>query len=211
MDKYLSIITNFGCHMKCPYCIIKKNGIKVPVTTIAGLQNLKDTILETGCNIVSVSGGGDPLHEYEKHKDYYSRLLAILNSLFIPLEMHTSYVDSEFDFSVCERVVYHVHSFEELMSIKRKGNEIVRAVSVVTDDMTEEQLLLYAGFVKGSKNIDELSFRQLVKENFETSDHLQDVLRKYHKELWWYIEQCDYNLYYVNGKIYTKFEDIGIK
>ena len=24
--KCLSIITNFGCHYKCPYCIVKKTG-----------------------------------------------------------------------------------------------------------------------------------------------------------------------------------------
>jgi hypothetical protein len=28
MDKYLSVITNFGCHGKCPYCIVRENGIK---------------------------------------------------------------------------------------------------------------------------------------------------------------------------------------
>ena len=27
MDKYLSIITNFGCHYKCPYCIVKENNL----------------------------------------------------------------------------------------------------------------------------------------------------------------------------------------
>lgn len=24
-DKYLSVITNFGCHYSCPYCIVKNN------------------------------------------------------------------------------------------------------------------------------------------------------------------------------------------
>lgn len=28
MDKYLSVITNFGCHGRCPYCIVRENGIK---------------------------------------------------------------------------------------------------------------------------------------------------------------------------------------
>ena len=31
-EKYLSIITNFGCHYTCPYCIVKHNNIDVPVT-----------------------------------------------------------------------------------------------------------------------------------------------------------------------------------
>lgn len=40
MEKCLSIITNFGCHYKCPYCIVKKNGISVPKTTVESLDNL---------------------------------------------------------------------------------------------------------------------------------------------------------------------------
>ena len=48
MDKYLSIITNFGCHGRCPYCIVRENGIKVPKSTIGGLDKLEDAIKMTG-------------------------------------------------------------------------------------------------------------------------------------------------------------------
>ena len=65
--QYMSIITNFGCHYKCPYCIVKENNLHIPRTTLAGLDNLEEALKENGCNIVSISGGGDPLHEYEKH------------------------------------------------------------------------------------------------------------------------------------------------
>lgn len=65
-EKYLSIITNFGCHGKCPYCITKTNNIAVPKTTIDGLNNLSNYLHENKYNIVSVSGGGDPLFQYEK-------------------------------------------------------------------------------------------------------------------------------------------------
>ena len=40
-DKYLSIITNFGCHYTCPYCIVKNNNMDIPRTTIKGLKLLK--------------------------------------------------------------------------------------------------------------------------------------------------------------------------
>lgn len=59
MDKYLSVITNFGCHGRCPYCIVRENGIKVPKSTVDGLDKLEDAITLTGANIVSISGGGD--------------------------------------------------------------------------------------------------------------------------------------------------------
>lgn len=64
MDKYLSVITNFGCHGRCPYCIVRENGIKVPKSTVDGLDKLEDAITLTGANIVSISGGGDPLCRY---------------------------------------------------------------------------------------------------------------------------------------------------
>lgn len=39
-DKYMSIITNFGCHYTCPYCIVKNNNLDIPRTTINGLDSL---------------------------------------------------------------------------------------------------------------------------------------------------------------------------
>ena len=47
MDKYLSVITNFGCHGRCPYCIVRENGIKVPKSTVGGLDKLEDAITLT--------------------------------------------------------------------------------------------------------------------------------------------------------------------
>lgn len=68
--KYMSVITNFGCHYKCPYCIVKENNLHIPRTTLSGLDNLEEALKENNCDIVSISGGGDPLHEYEKHIDW---------------------------------------------------------------------------------------------------------------------------------------------
>lgn len=31
-DKYLSIITNFGCHYSCPECIVRNNKLKMTPT-----------------------------------------------------------------------------------------------------------------------------------------------------------------------------------
>lgn len=46
-DKYLSVITNFGCHYSCPYCIVKNNHLNIPKTTIHGLNNLFSEIVKT--------------------------------------------------------------------------------------------------------------------------------------------------------------------
>ena len=53
MDKYLSVITNFGCHYKCPECIVRENGLKIPKTTIEGLNNLTKEIKRGDYNWVS--------------------------------------------------------------------------------------------------------------------------------------------------------------
>lgn len=207
-EKYLSIITNFGCHYSCPYCIVVNNNIEVPETTIKGLSNLKQTLIGHGCNIVSISGGGDPLHNYKEHKDWYEKLSLILESMGIPMEIHTSYVNNDFPTNECKRVVYHLHDSRQLRQIKRKGNEIVRVVFVVTENMTEEDLHIISDYVKADASIDELSFRQQVEKDYQTMYYLHNVLLAGHKKDWYYIQQHDYNLYYAENKVYTKYSEL---
>lgn len=213
-DKYLSIITNFGCHYKCPYCIVKKNNLKIPSTTVEGLNNLKKEFDKNKCNIISISGGGDPLFNWYKHTDWYDRLFSICEESNIPIEMHTSYTTSSlnalyFHFEKFCRVVYHLNSITQLREIYRRGNEIVRVVFVVTKDFTENDILEISNYVKESSEIDELSFRQLVDENYETKFYLHQFLQKEHKIKWYYIQQNDYNLYYCENKIYTTYKSLG--
>lgn len=208
-DKYLSIITNFGCHFDCPYCIVKNNNIDVPATTIESLEMLKDAVKAENANIISVSGGGDPLFYYSEHADYYARLFELCTEMNIPLEMHTTYRDENFPYWKCHRVVYHCRNLKELKAVQKYGTEIVRVVFVVTEDFTLDLIDQIEAYVRWSPDIDELSFRQMVDKNYRVTDYCQDYLRFGHKKYWWYIEQGDYNTYFVNGKIYHKFCDIG--
>lgn len=209
MDKYLSIITNFGCHGRCPYCVVRENGINVPETTLFGLGGLNKAIEETGANIVSVSGGGDPLHNYNEHKYWYTELFAMLINMNLPLEMHTSYLESKFPYEKCKRVVYHLLTLDQLDQIERRGKEIIRVVYVVEKWMTKSDIEYIYDYVQRSHDIDELSFRQLVNGDFEEEFHLHDYLKQHHGKKWHYIEQNDYNDYYVEGNLYKKFSDIG--
>lgn len=125
MDKMLSIITNFGCHFECPECIVKNSGIAVPQTTIGGLDKLDETFRCHACKMVSISGGGDPLFNYNINFKWYRALFKWAHSykddpLFIqafignndntpsepslvnwylsygvPIEMHTGYTPNE--------------------------------------------------------------------------------------------------------------------
>lgn len=78
MDKYLSVITNFGCHYACPYCIVKNNNLQIPKSTLKGIDSLADEIKRNNCNWVSLSGGGDPIWDYDNHKDWYNKFFILL-------------------------------------------------------------------------------------------------------------------------------------
>lgn len=208
-EKYLSIITNFGCHFNCPYCIVKNNNIDVPRTTVKSLKMLKAAVEYENATIISVSGGGDPLHNYDKNTKYYNKLFKICKELKLPIEMHTSYIDSEFPYEKCYRVVYHCSSLEQAATIRRHGDELIRVVFVVTEDFTKEKIDEIAAFVRESEVIDELSFRQMVDKNYRVTKYCQDYLKSGHREKWYYIEQGDYNSYFVNGVIYYKYSEIS--
>lgn len=208
MDKYLSIITNFGCHYSCPYCIVKNNNLHIPETTIQGLNNLLKEIENNRCNWVSISGGGDPLWDFSNHVGWYTEFLDIVPS-HIKIELHTSLIDTNIALvHAFDRVVYHLHDFEQLKKIQKR-DEIVRVVFVVTEDFTEDLINKIAVYCYNSDVIDELSFRQMVDGNYEATDYCKDYLKAGHRKLWWYIEQCDYNLYYAENKVYTEFRKIG--
>lgn len=209
-EKYLSIITNFGCHYECPYCVVKTNGICVPSTTIEGLDTLKDAVEHEKATIISVSGGGDPLYKYHKHRAYYKKLFKICDEMNLPLEMHTSYFNIwKFPYDKCHRVVYHLRDMNDISKIKRHGNEKVRVVFVVTEDFTDDKIATIVNQVHYNRNIDELTFRQMIDKNYRVTNYCQETLRRGHKVLWYYVEQDDYNPYYVNGTIYYQFSDIG--
>lgn len=209
-DKYLSIITNFGCHFSCPYCIVKNNGIDVPKTTIESLMELEDAVKQTKANIISISGGGDPLYNFHQNRNYYQLLFTMCRKMNIPLEMHTSYTECPgFPFWRCRRVVYHLHDLEQIRSIEKHQEEIIRVVFVVTEDFTPEKIMnIRAEVARNHYVIDELSFRQMIDSNYQATNYCQEFLRKGHKKWWYYIEQCDYNDYFVNGKIFKKFSEI---
>lgn len=207
-NKYLSIITNFGCHYTCPYCIVKNNNIDIPKTTVEGLDKLVETVEKYNCNWVSISGGGDPLYDLDTNENWYHTLFYIL-PLNIHLELHTSYFNVRGDIGGCfDRIVYHCHKPEDLFRIKRLSvGQITRAVFVVDENFTPELINDISTIVKHNPDIDELSFRQMVGPNYEVTHYCEDYLKAGHQKDWWYIEQCDYNIYYAENEVKFKYED----
>lgn len=225
-DKYLSVITNFGCHYKCPECIVRKNKLHIPESTVGGLANLGEEIEKNNANWVSFSGGGDPLfipkNEEEKWNEYWGWVFSICKFNEVKTELHTSYksytdfLTNRIDYtrryflSNFDRIVYHCHDPLDLLDIKRYGsNQIVRVVFVVDYTFDERDINLIVSMVKKLENIDELSFRQYVDANYRTHYIMHEYLKAGHKKDWYYIEQNDYNLYYCENKVYKKYRDIG--
>nr|DAM40873.1 MAG TPA: hypothetical protein [Caudoviricetes sp.] len=90
----------------------------MPKTTLDGLNLLKKKIEDNKCNWVSISGGGDPLWNFENHIDWYKRFFEITEG--INIELHTSMPNVDgVPYLFFERVVYHLHDFEQLKTIKR--------------------------------------------------------------------------------------------
>lgn len=213
-DKYLSIITNFGCHYTCPYCVVKNNNLHIPKTTIGGLDKLNDAIKEHGVNWVSISGGGDPLFDAKTHTQWdgwWDELFGVIPD-DIKTELHTSYIihDSYMGI-ICasfDRIVYHARNIWDICMVDRyKESQIVRVVFVVTEDFTPEKIDDIVRAVKLNPNIDELSFRQMIDSNYQVTHYCEDYLRAGHQKDWWYIEQNDYNVYYCENEVSYRYED----
>lgn len=205
MDKYLSIITNFGCHYTCPYCIVRENNLHIPRTTIGGLDNLTEEVKKNDCNWISISGGGDPLHNWKEHEDWYRRFFGLIQK-DIKTELHTSYIDTKYPYGNFNRVVFHVRDVSQLRKIKKHSNQIIRVVFVVTENFTKSFINQIVDEVAKNSDIDELSFRQMVDSNYNTTHYCEDYLSAGHQDKWWYIKQNDYNLYYCENQTSDKYE-----
>ena len=210
MNKMLSIITNFGCHFTCPYCIVKNAGIHIPETTTESLDFLLKAYEKGRYSGISVSGGGDPMHEYEKHTDYYDILFEICSKNHIPLELHTSYLMGGLPYSAFEMVVFHISKIQDIAKANsiECGNGFKRIVFVVDETFTKMKIdKIYDEFIK-SWNISQLSFRQMIRPDYSIAYICDEYLKKGHEAgKWYYIQQGDYNTYFVNGKISECYED----
>ena len=78
----LSILTNFGCHFACSYCVYRDNKINIPFTNIDtfGWIQLEEELKKHKGEEVSISGGGDPLYNYDEsnNRAFYDKLFALL-------------------------------------------------------------------------------------------------------------------------------------
>ena len=228
-----SVITNFGCHYKCPYCITKQTGMHLPETdalavskTLCGL--LEDDYIE----FLSFSGGGDPMHGITADKTraaWYATTQEICYLHSVETEMHTSaetlpqYMHDDDVMRLLrgfDRVVYHCRTVDDIDRVNKAfphhkniygDGTAIRVVFVVTKETTINAVEEIAKAFRGCPAVDELTFRQMVDGNFAPDGTLRDYLLEGHRDgRWHYTEQDDYNRYIVNDKVYDRFEDIAL-
>lgn len=210
----LSILTNFGCHFACSYCVYRDNKINIPFTNIDtfGWIQLEEELKKHKGEEVSISGGGDPLYNYDEsnNRAFYDKLFALLKKYDCKLELHTSIFDPRFPYNNCERVVFHftvpnqikmLYYTDRLICLPSK----VRVVYVVQEHYTRHLINEIVKEVLACEEITELSFRQMIKADGTIDYTLYDYLKEGHMKDWYYIEQQDYNEYFVQDHLEREY------
>lgn len=210
----LSILTNFGCHFACSYCVYRDNKINIPFTNVDtfGWIQLEEELKKHKGEEVSISGGGDPLYNYDEsnNRAFYDKLFALLKKYDCKLELHTSIFDPRFPYDNCERVVFHftvpnqikmLYYTDRLVCLPSK----VRVVYVVQEYYTRHLINEIVKEVLACEEITELSFRQMIKADGTTDYTLYDYLKEGHMKDWYYIEQQDYNEYFVQDHLEREY------
>ena len=210
----LSILTNFGCHFACSYCVYRDNKINIPFTNIDtfGWIQLEEELKKHKGEEVSISGGGDPLYNYDEsnNRAFYDKLFALLKKYDCKLELHTSIFNPRFPYDNCERVVFHftvpnqikmLYYTDRLVCLPSK----VRVVYVVQEHYTRHLVNEIVKEVSACEEITELSFRQMIKADGTTDYTLYDYLKEGHMKDWYYIEQQDYNEYFVQDHLEREY------
>lgn len=107
---------------------------------------------------------------------------------------------------------FHCNSLDDIFAVDEVDCKKVpkRVVFVVEERMNTGYIDTASNIVKFYCNeVDQLSFRQLIKENYQISYHLYNYLKAGHdRKDWYYIEQGDYNTYFINGDTKEKYSDL---
>ena len=196
--KTLTIITNFeGAH------------VGVPVTTLSSLEMLKDAIKYEQADTIRLMGGGDPLHEIDKHQKYYGRLFRICRDHNISVELCTSCIGSNFPYRRCKSVTYRVRDFDQLVKIAKQGHEWVRVEFIVGKGCTLDLIDKVADYCSSCRDVNDLHFRAEGGKDSHLPKNCHEYLEEGHRKRWVYVTTpTDIPPYFVNGEIRYRWSDI---
>lgn len=188
-NKGYSIITAFGCKTGCSYCIWKQAHSNEKLHGKNWLNSVK-AFLKIASSKVSISGGGDPLNNWEKYQNFWN---LVFNSGKL-IDIHTSYTNWDFlPFEKIHRMVFHSNFEENYKEILKYKNKVKLRVNFVIEPESNIEILK-----KAEKNLQDiqLSYREYVgsksvdKNILKFCKAVQD-----RKENGKWIQQADYNIY----------------
>jgi hypothetical protein len=199
-----SIITTFGCGKNCYYCISKQIGLET------NPDFYKDPIWRARVSNTihsnfSISGGGDPFYEFEKHLDFWHAMDYLAESNNCWYDVHTMISDLN--------IISHLKRLRKLVlhitpSMLTEKLYADRVVMVMDDTITIGSMRLLESMYKDCQ----IAYRELVdpspdinfKPNWKVDLYAKTIrLRNRNGR---YIKQKDYNVYiWPNGEIRKKF------
>ena len=212
----ISIITNFGCSNNCWYCVMKKH----PLFNIQHEWNYSkmDKFIKAHKKYdrISISGGGEPLNDIEKHREFWNFVKKEKEKYNLLVSVHTR--------STCisplilkklgiDKIVLSIDNPERkqtkfILDCIAKGLKM-RAVHVATKNSRKSDIESFINFCIDNKV--EFSIKKL--HGYDDGNmflNLKDIIYKGKKKAIFnnikFIEDKDYNMYYMpDNTIRDKF------
>lgn len=192
----ISVITNFGCNSNCWYCIWK--GHKLEKVNVKTDWNCLENFLKgfSHKRKVSVSGGGDPLYDYNKHNKWWDRFFLLADKYDMIVDVHTR--EKRVPLEFWERVNRCVFSSDDPNNdrdhlIETSGFTKVRITHVVTKKTSFDTIDSYLKLQNEIGKDCQLTIKELVE--FDDGGMYKKIRNKYPGI--YHIDEGDYNMYYM--------------
>ena len=191
----ISVILNFGCKFNCWYCVWKGHDLE-SVSTLTDWDKLESFLYNNrDKGKVSISGGGDPLYQYDLHNDWWMKFFSIVEKLNLLVDIHTreKFINDYFWQNYINRCVFSSDLLSDdvdYLSYLLKFVK-VRINHVVTANTTYELIDEYLSFQKQSNC--QFTVKQLTG-HFDNGMYSK-ICQKY-PEIY-RLDSGDYNIYYM--------------
>lgn len=190
----ISIITNFGCRTDCWYCIWKEHPLK-DVSLETDWDKLYDFLYEyRSKGKVSVSGGGDCLCKYKKHKEWWDSIFGLCDELNMKVDVHSreKFYNAEFWSKINRTVVSSDCPWDDVLYLDWLTKQTkLRIVHVVTANTTEDRIKAYLDFQKSYGC--QFTIKKLVGHD---DGDMYDKIRELFPDIYC-LDEGDYNIYYM--------------
>jgi hypothetical protein len=194
----ISIITNFGCHANCWYCIWKTHPLK-DVKLETDWEKLRAFLVKyQDRGKVSVSGGGDCLYHYDQHVGWWIRLFEETKDLNMLVDVHTreKFTHQRF-WKKINRCVFSSDRLEDDREyLEYLANLVkIRITHLVTKDTTYKMIEDYLRFQQ--KINCQFTIKELV--GYDDGGRYKEIRKKY-PEIF-HLDEGDYNIYYMPDNV----------